>query len=79
MLEARTPGKSALAVLAIAAVWVGLEWFRGTWPLGGLAWLYWGHTQSPFLAVCQIADFAGVFGISFWGAAVNAAIVRFIC
>ena len=78
LLEAQTPVQSGLSVLAIAAIWAGLEWFRATWPLGGLAWLYWGHTQSPMVVFCQVADFAGVFGISFWGATVNAAIALYV-
>lgn len=67
-----------LSVFLIAAIWVGLEWLRGTWPLGGLAWLYLGHTQSPVLHLCQIADVTGLFGISFWVALINACIALVI-
>jgi len=57
----------------IAFVWVGLsEWLRGAWPLGGLPWLYLGHTQSPVLHLCQVADLGGVYAVSFWVALINA-------
>lgn len=71
---AEAPGGWAAlgSVVLIAAVWVALEWLRATWPLGGLPWLYLGHAQSPVLYLCQIADLAGVFGISFWVVLVNA-------
>jgi apolipoprotein N-acyltransferase len=58
----------------VAATWTSFEWFRATWPLGGLAWGFLGHTQSPVLHLAQIADFSGVYGISFWVMALNAAI-----
>jgi len=60
------------SVFLIATIWVAFEWLRATWPLGGLPWLYLGHAQSPVLRLCQIADIAGVFGISFWVATINA-------
>lgn len=52
------------AMVGIPATWAGLEWFRGVF-LSGFPWLFAGHTQSPLLPVCQIADLAGVYGISF--------------
>lgn len=69
-----TPGSVAAvaSVPLIAAIWVAFEWLHGTWPLGGLAWAFIGHTQSPFLHLCQIADFSGVFGVSFIVVMVNA-------
>lgn len=66
------PRAMAVSVLLIATAWTSLEWFRGTWPLGGLAWAFIGHTQSPVLHLCQIADFSGVYGVSFFVIAVNA-------
>ena len=60
------------SVLLIAAIWTGLEWFRSVWPLGGLAWAFMGHTQSPIPHLCQIADFAGAYGVSFLVAMANA-------
>ena len=72
-------GKAVASVLLIAAVWTALEWLRGVWPLGGLAWQYLGHSQSPALYLCQIADVTGVFGISFFVMTVNAWVAYFYC
>lgn len=69
---------SLLTVLLLPAIWVGFEWFRGNWPMNGLPWLYLGHTQTPVLAMCQVADTVGVYGISFWVVAINALVALFI-
>ncbi len=62
----RTGWRPLLQCFLLAAIWVAAaEWFRGIWPWHGLPWLYLGHTQSPLLWVCQIADITGVAGISF--------------
>ena len=60
-------------VFGIAVVWVALEWIRGNF-CTGLPWLYLGHTQSPLLLFCQVADIGGVYAITFWVVAVNAAV-----
>ena len=70
--DASRPNSAIVSVFLIAAVWVGLEWLRAVWPLGGLEWQFIGHTQSPVLHLCQVADVTGVFGISFWLMLVNA-------
>jgi apolipoprotein N-acyltransferase len=62
----------AARMLLIATVWVGFEWLRGSWPLNGLPWLFLGHTQSPALLLCQIADLTGVAGVSFLVVMINA-------
>jgi len=67
LLDARR----VVAVLVIPAVWVCCEWLRGI-IITGLPWLYLGHSQSPVLAMCQIADITGAYGITFWVAAINA-------
>jgi apolipoprotein N-acyltransferase len=66
-----SPQPYVWSVLGIATVWTALEWVRGTL-FTGLPWLYLGHTQSPILLVCQIADALGVYGITFGVAATNA-------
>jgi apolipoprotein N-acyltransferase len=71
-------GRAVASVFLVAMVWTALEWLRGTWPLGGLAWQYLGHSQSPALHLCQIADVTGVFGISFWLILVNAVVALLI-
>src|SRR4051794_459825 len=58
-------------VLGVATVWVALEWLRGIM-LTGLPWHFLGHTQTPLLALCQIADVTGVYGVSFWVVCINA-------
>ena len=63
---------ATVSVFAIASIWVASEWLRGILPFGGLAWQYLGHTQSPFLPFCQIADVTGAVGVSFCVAVVNA-------
>jgi apolipoprotein N-acyltransferase len=74
--RAGSPAKRELPLsvrmLLIAVVWVGFEWLRGTWPLNGLPWLFLGHTQSPALLICQIADLAGVAGVTFLVVMINA-------
>jgi apolipoprotein N-acyltransferase len=67
----RAPAALLALVLGFATVWAGLEFVRGNL-FTGLPWLYLGHTQSPLLIACQIADVFGVYGISFCVAAVNA-------
>ena len=65
-------------VLLVPAAWVSLEWLRGNWPLNGLPWLFLGHGQTPILAMCQVADALGVYGISFWVVAINALVALFV-
>ncbi len=61
-----------LTIVATGAIWVAFEWLRATAPFNGLPWLQLGHAQTPFLAFCQIADFSGVYGVSFIVASINA-------
>lgn len=57
-------------VLVYAAVWTALEFLRDRL-FSGFGWLGLGHSQYKALAVIQIADVTGVFGISFVVMAVN--------
>ena len=66
-----------IGVLSIAVVYTALEWMRGTF-FTGLPWLYLGHTQSPFLLICQIADVCGVYGITFCVATLNALVLLYV-
>lgn len=50
--------------LSCAALWVGLEMFRG-WFLGGFPWNYLGVSQHEVLPLAQLASVTGVPGISF--------------
>ena len=60
--------------LAMAPVlWVGGEWIRGHL-MGGFPWGLLGYSQHGVLPVIQIAELAGVYGVSFLLVAVNAAL-----
>jgi apolipoprotein N-acyltransferase len=74
-------------VVTFPVVWTALEFFRaefmggfasrllGThqhdYP-GGFTWYFLGYSQHDFLEVIQVADLAGVYGVSFLLCAVNA-------
>ena len=65
------------ALLLIPATWVGVEWLRTVvipWavPILFFPWVQVGFTQSPAPVLCQVADFAGVPGVSFVVVLVNA-------
>lgn len=51
--------------LLFPAVWIVQEYAQTLFPFGGLPWLLAGYSQSDYLSMIQIADIAGVFGISF--------------
>lgn len=59
--------------LLVAAAWTAAEYLRVALPPGN-PWALIGYSQAPLLPVVQIADVAGVFGIGFCVAAVNAAL-----
>ncbi|MBM4044759.1 MAG: apolipoprotein N-acyltransferase, partial [Planctomycetes bacterium] len=50
--------------LAVPACWVALEYVR-SFLMTGFPWLFLGHTQYRFLPLIQVADIAGVYGLSF--------------
>jgi len=58
-------------ILLVAAIWVAMEFAWGNF-LTGLPWLFLAHTQTPILAMCQIADLTGTYGVTFWIVLVNA-------
>lgn len=51
--------------LSFACAWVAAEFFRTT-ILGGLQWYLLGYTLIPLTPLIQIAEFVGVWGLSFW-------------
>ncbi len=69
---ARRRGRG-LALAAAPALWVACEWTRG-WLMGGFPWGLIGYSQYSVLPVIQVAELAGVYGVSFVVVAVNAAI-----
>src|ERR671918_2445049 len=58
--------------LAFGAGWAAIEWARGVWPLGGFTWGGLGYTQHDNPLLLPLASLAGVWGISFVVASVNA-------
>lgn len=54
-----------LALLALAGLWVVIEWVRG-WIFGGLPWLPLAASQWQRPAVLQIAAFGGAWAVSFF-------------
>lgn len=63
-------GGRRFPVLMIATFWVSLEFIRGNF-LTGFPWCLLGYSQHRYLALVQIADLVGVYGISFLIVAVN--------
>jgi len=58
------------AVLTVPVLWVTLEYGR-TYLLTGFPWALLGYSQHNFLALIQIADITGIYGVSFLVAACN--------
>ncbi len=67
---------SFLTPFLTAALWTGLEYIRAH-ALTGFAWGALGYSQYTNLHILQIADFSGVFGVSFLIVFVNTSI--FLC
>ncbi|MBI5599223.1 MAG: apolipoprotein N-acyltransferase [Deltaproteobacteria bacterium] len=60
-------------VFLIPSLWVSLEYMRG-YLFSGFPWVLLGYSQINYLPLVQIADLAGVWGVSFWVMAINAAV-----
>jgi apolipoprotein N-acyltransferase len=58
------------AVIAFPVIWVAIELLRSHGPLG-FPWFLLGHSQIHIPTMIQIADLAGVYGVSFVIAAVS--------
>jgi apolipoprotein N-acyltransferase len=67
----QAPWRPILAIGIVAVTWVAQEWIRGNL-FTGFPWLYLGHTQTPVLITCQVADLTGVYGVTFWVVLINA-------
>ncbi|RKU28612.1 apolipoprotein N-acyltransferase [Candidatus Poribacteria bacterium] len=63
--------------LAVATVWVSLEWVRG-WLFTGFPWGYLGYSQWNNPSGIQIASITGVYGVSFLIIFLNAGIASII-
>ncbi len=60
--------------IVLPVVWVALEFARA-YVIGGFPWFYLAHSQYAQTRLIQIADTTGQYGVSFFVAMVNGAIV----
>ncbi len=65
----------SLHLLFVSSIWVLLEYLRSHL-LTGLPWALLGHSQYRNLAVIQISDITGAWGVSFLVMMVNAAVYQ---
>ena len=61
-------------LLMLPFIWVITEYAQSVSPFGGFPWLLTGYSQTNWLALIQIADVTGVYGISFLILWANAAL-----
>lgn len=66
--HAAHPYRSALVV---ASAWTAIEWFRGSWPLGGFTWGMLGSTQLG-TPLAHAVPYVGAWGVTFLAAVVAA-------
>ncbi len=60
-----------------AALWIAIEFLR-TWLFGGFPWALLGYSQWKFLSLIQLAEYTGVYGISFLLVLVNTSLLRLL-
>jgi apolipoprotein N-acyltransferase len=74
----RWPGRSEglLSPLVVGAAWVVAEFVRGD--LEGNPWGTMGYTQARVLPLVQVAEWTGVYGVSFVLVAMNAALADLV-
>ena len=60
--------------IVLPVVWVGLEYAR-VYVISGFPWLFLAHSQYARTGLIQIADVTGQYGVSFFVAMVNGAVV----
>lgn len=60
----KSTNKNWIVILAAPVIWVLLEFVR-TYFLTGFPWMLLGYSQYKFTAIIQIAEYTGVYGISF--------------
>lgn len=68
--KARQEPEGSWRPFAVAGLWTLLEFIRAHF-LTGFGWVSLGHSQSKNLVLIQIADIAGVYGVSFLIVMVN--------
>ena len=67
----------ASAAALLAALWVALE-YTTSFPLGGFPWTLVGYAAGRSSLLLQIADLAGVYGLSFLAVYVNVALAGWL-
>ena len=72
-LHRRCPASGGLQILALAALWVVVEYLRTRGTLT-MPWAQLSYTQYKFLPILQIADITGAYGVSFVMMLVNGAV-----
>ncbi len=60
--------------IVLPLVWVALEYARA-YVISGFPWFFLGHSQYSRISLIQVADLTGQYGVSFFVAMVNGAIV----
>lgn len=75
-LLTRSVGLSPLISAPLA--WTAIEFLRAHFPFGGFPWALLGYSQHRFLALIQIAEWTGPYGISFLVMLVNASVAKTI-
>lgn len=73
LVASRLDPGSPLWALAVPSVWVALEYLRG-YLFTGFPWVSLGYSQYMYLPVIQVADIAGVWGVSFVVVCANVAV-----
>jgi len=63
-------------ILAAPVAWVILEYIQANISIMGFGWASLGYSQYKNLPLIQVADFSGVYGVSFLIMMMNAAIYR---
>jgi apolipoprotein N-acyltransferase len=61
-------------ILAAPMVWAAFEYLRAHFPFGGFPWALMAYSQHKSLALIQIAEFTGPYGVSFMVVLANAAV-----
>ncbi len=69
-------GRPLRTAVGLAALWTIVDWIRGMWPLGGFTWGSLGISQVDDRVLLPLAGLAGVWGVTFVVAAVNALLVE---
>ncbi len=65
-------------IVAGPAVWVGVEYLRGLYPLNGFPWFGLSQSQYENLPLIQIADLTGAWGVSLLIVLTNSAIADYV-